>query len=333
MSKKPPFFSVVIPAYNRADFLLIATLSLQQQSFPDWEVIIIDDGSTDHTSKVCQRLLEKDGRIKYHYQKNQERSAARNKGIHLSQGEYICFLDSDDYYLPQHLEIFHTKIIEQKRPKAFLYSKAVAYIRKEYHKGKTLMSGKTPIRIALEDFLYPTSACFHKNILKKIKFPEAYNMWEDTHLFIRVLLEYDFIPIEAFTTVRVEHEDMSTHDRFLSFENMTTLFECVHDLTQNYLAGKPKIKKAVQKFQYIMFCDFSVASLLSFQPQKMFKTIGFLRQKKILSEIIFYFFKKPHIPFKILLREILAKTNIYKNTGLGSVSDEEKSLYDFPKKL
>jgi glycosyltransferase involved in cell wall biosynthesis len=93
-----PKVSVIIPTYNRADFLPRAIESVLEQTYADFELVIVDDGSTDETADVVARYA--DPRIRYHWQENQERSAARNEGIALSQGAYVTFLDSDDWYLP-----------------------------------------------------------------------------------------------------------------------------------------------------------------------------------------------------------------------------------------
>jgi glycosyltransferase involved in cell wall biosynthesis len=103
-----PLFSVVIPTYNRADFIGIAIKSVVNQSFRNWELIVVDDGSTDNTREVVYSF--KDDRIKYHFQENQELNAARNKGIMLAKGDFITFLDDDDYYLSDYLSQSKTLI-------------------------------------------------------------------------------------------------------------------------------------------------------------------------------------------------------------------------------
>ena len=98
-----PIVSVIIPTYNRATFLMEAIQSVRTQSFTDYELIVVDDGSTDHTRAVLEPLIER-GEICYVFQQNQGESAARNKGVLLAQGKYIAFLDSDDLFMPEKLE-------------------------------------------------------------------------------------------------------------------------------------------------------------------------------------------------------------------------------------
>ncbi len=92
--------SVVIPTYNRA-YCLGATLqSLQCQTYTDWEAVVVDDGSTDDTAALIERLRSADPRIRYHLQTNAGVSAARNTGMRLAAGDWIGFLDSDDQWEP-----------------------------------------------------------------------------------------------------------------------------------------------------------------------------------------------------------------------------------------
>lgn len=94
--------SIILPTFNRADVIGRAIKSVQAQTFTDWELIIVDDGSTDDTAMVVRDL---DPRIRYIYQDNKGVSSARNTGLDQSRGQYIAFLDSDDEWLPHFLEI------------------------------------------------------------------------------------------------------------------------------------------------------------------------------------------------------------------------------------
>jgi GT2 family glycosyltransferase len=96
-----PRVSVVIPAYNAANYIHSTVASVLAQTYHDYELIVVDDGSTDATREVLQVFGQQ---LKYIYQKNQERSAARNTGIRAASGELIAFLDSDDLWHPEKLE-------------------------------------------------------------------------------------------------------------------------------------------------------------------------------------------------------------------------------------
>ena len=92
-----PQISIIIPVYNTAGTLDFCINSIIKQDFTDWELLLIDDGSTDDSLNICQRIESSDHRIKVFSQNNSGVSAARNKGIKEAKGKYICFIDADDY--------------------------------------------------------------------------------------------------------------------------------------------------------------------------------------------------------------------------------------------
>lgn len=98
----PVTFSIIIPSYNRERFILATLASALEQTYPHFEVIVVDDGSVDHTDQVIAQL--NDPRVVYHKKINEERAVARNTGFQLAKGDYVTLLDSDDYLYPNHLE-------------------------------------------------------------------------------------------------------------------------------------------------------------------------------------------------------------------------------------
>jgi glycosyltransferase involved in cell wall biosynthesis len=109
---KMPYFSVVIPTHNRAHLIERAISSVLAQTCTDFELIVVDDGSSDDTKTVVERIG--DPRIRYVYQQNAGAAAARNHGARLATGEYLTFLDSDDEALPQWLEMLSRGFMEAK---------------------------------------------------------------------------------------------------------------------------------------------------------------------------------------------------------------------------
>jgi glycosyltransferase involved in cell wall biosynthesis len=116
-----PKVSVVIPTYNRTHFIIEAIQSVLDQTFQDFEIVVVDDGSTDNTKDVVDSF--QDPRIKYIYQENRGVAAARNTGISASIGEYIAFLDSDDVLLKNALEK-KVQVLDRYPEVAFSYGKA-----------------------------------------------------------------------------------------------------------------------------------------------------------------------------------------------------------------
>ena len=102
--------SVIIPTFNRSKTIFRAIDSILKQTYKPYEIIVVDDGSTDGTKDL---VINKYPSIKYFYQSNNGVSKARNKGVHESKGEWIAFLDSDDEWLPKKLQE-QKKNLEQK---------------------------------------------------------------------------------------------------------------------------------------------------------------------------------------------------------------------------
>lgn len=117
-----PFFSIIIPTYNRADLIAATLRSVQTQNFADFEVLIVDDGSRDATAEVVRPFLA-DARFQYLPKVNAERGAARNYGLDRAAGEYVIFLDSDDLFHPEHLATLHAAITSRQLRPNFIATK------------------------------------------------------------------------------------------------------------------------------------------------------------------------------------------------------------------
>lgn len=104
MSENQPLVSIILCTFNRENLLPFAVRSVLAQSYFRWELIVIDDGSSDRTKEVMRGFRQKDKRIQYHFQTNQGLAAARNAGLKRARGTFICFVDSDDELMPRHLE-------------------------------------------------------------------------------------------------------------------------------------------------------------------------------------------------------------------------------------
>lgn len=102
---KPPLVSVIVPAYNAARYLEAAVVSVQSQTYPHWElIIVVDGGSTDATAQVVERCARADSRIRYFHHRHERMASARNFGIKQARGDYVAFLDADNLFLPDKLK-------------------------------------------------------------------------------------------------------------------------------------------------------------------------------------------------------------------------------------
>jgi glycosyltransferase involved in cell wall biosynthesis len=204
-----PFFSIVIPTYNRAAFISETIESVINQTYSDWELIVIDDGSTDNTKEIIQAIIQNDNRIKYRYQNNSERSAARNNGINNSNGEYICFLDSDDQFLPNHLEILYEEIIKKKTPIALFFTNQLNSLNNILSKENTVALSSPALLYLFEYAIIPARICVHRNILKEEQFDIDITIVEDMILWVRISDKYPVFHIQKETVIYTLHEDNS----------------------------------------------------------------------------------------------------------------------------
>ena len=113
-----PKVSVIIPTYNSAQYIAEAIESVLAQTYKDYEIIVVDDGSIDNTREVLKPFMDK---IIYVYKENGGQASARNLGIKMSKGEYIAFLDSDDIWLPQKLEL-QVELLDSRPEVGLVYS-------------------------------------------------------------------------------------------------------------------------------------------------------------------------------------------------------------------
>jgi glycosyltransferase involved in cell wall biosynthesis len=214
-----PFFSVIIPTYNRANFLYKAIESVLSQTYKGFELIIIDDGSTDNTKEIISKY--QDERIIYFYQENKERSAARNQGIALSSGKYICFLDSDDYYLNNRLELLYKEIEKLNFPIVFFYTGILYFSEGTFTKKEEVNKGEeNPLEFFVRAIIGVPQVCISISILNKYKFNTELIVGEDMELWFRIAHEYNYIFLEEQNTVvAVEHNTRtvtkSNYNRFI----------------------------------------------------------------------------------------------------------------------
>ncbi len=210
-----PFFSVIIPLYNREKTISRAIDSILNQTFQDFELIIVDDCSTDNSATKVREYQLQDSRIKYIKNEiNLERCISRNKGIQSTTGKYICFLDSDDYHLSFHLETFYRKIQEEKEPKAFLFTSAWNETEEGVRTERIcpLIGNMDFYHYFLNYTVNPQRWCVERSVSESILFDPEIVICEDLDFSLRVVrLGVSIIQIPLPTTVYVASSDSFTH--------------------------------------------------------------------------------------------------------------------------
>lgn len=209
---KRPKVSVIITTYNREKFLRETITSVLSQSYNDFELIIIDDGSTDKTKDIVDSFT--DERISYYYQQNKGQNIARNLGMSISQGEYIAHVDSDDLWINTKLEK-QVKILNEKKDIGLVYcgtklidcnSEFVKKLKIHNHNGYVLD------KLLMSNFLYNGSnTLFRKTCLTKVvNFDESVNRMTDWQFYLKFSIYYKFYSIPEYLVLyRVHDTNMS----------------------------------------------------------------------------------------------------------------------------
>ncbi len=205
-----PFFSVIIPAYNRSKVIKETIGSVINQKFTDWECIIVDDGSTDNTVEIVREIIKMDHRISYYYQENAERSVARNNGVSKSTGRYICFLDSDDLYEADHLENLHTCIIEKAEPVGLFFTDQKMLIGDLKEKVDTVNYDHSS-DFFIKHSVIPARVCIHRHIFTKFSFNPKIVIVEDSVLWTQISTSFPIHHIAKDSVVYRWHEDNSVN--------------------------------------------------------------------------------------------------------------------------
>ncbi|NUN69984.1 MAG: glycosyltransferase [Bacteroidetes bacterium] len=194
-----PLFSILIPTYNHARFLPETLGSVLAQTYPHWEAVIVNDGSTDHTLGILNTYALYDERITVHTKRNGGVASALNEGVRRASGEWICWLSSDDYFQPEKLAVHRAQIAKTPETK-FYYTNYYVY---DDVKKLRLMGapGVAPKEDQVLSFFYTNyingiSICIHRSVFMKTGF---FNEWlkdaQDFDMWIRMasVTPFDFI--------------------------------------------------------------------------------------------------------------------------------------------
>lgn len=189
-----PKVSVVVPAYNVRPYIQDALVSLERQSFDKFEVIVVDDGSTDDTAEVVRPFCESDSRFHLVQKQNGGLSSARNYGIHHAHAEYIALLDGDDVYEPDKLAA-HVALLDRDADVGVAYSSSRA-LREDgrpsfmYLSGKPIMSDPL-LALLCKNFIgHGSNAVFRRAVFDEVgEFDETLPSSEDVDFWLRVAVK------------------------------------------------------------------------------------------------------------------------------------------------
>lgn len=259
--KLQPLVSVIVPVYNVEKYLTRCLDSIVEQTYQKLEILLINDGSTDDSGKICHQYAERDSRIRLFHQENRGQSAARNVGLDNMTGEYIVFVDSDDYISTRFVEVL---LNVQQKSKAPIVSSNYFRVSEEDDEAEfqaAALDNQIPYKILSRDDVFCVSGrkkvklqevivskLYKKTIFGDMRFPVG-KIYEDSFLFPKIFWRADTILYLDFDLYAYRMSPNSTMRR----DGITTYRPNVSDIYLDCLAfarqhgldnyAKKKIKK------------------------------------------------------------------------------------------
>mgnify|MGYP001571583704 CR=1 FL=1 len=233
-----PLISVIIPCYNAERSLEKCLTSVIQQSYDNLEIILIDDGSTDNSSKIYKGFQHRDDKIKIIKQENSGVSKARNNGVKAATGEYICFVDSDDWVEPDYCYELYQLLIQEKADisiiEASYEDENGNIVFNKPTSDEKVFEGKRALALLLEDNIvqsHPWGKLYKSSFFNNVHFPENLKCFEDYSTLFKI---FD----KAMTVVKsnkklyhyIQHDDSLSHN--LSPETAYNFYLAIMDVFQ-----------------------------------------------------------------------------------------------------
>lgn len=256
---KRHLISIIIPAYNSAGTIHATIESVLNQTFTNFELIIVDDGSTDDTAQIVRRF--QDERLVYIYQPNSERSAARNNGIAHAKGHYIAFLDSDDLWLPTKLEK-QIMLMEGNPDLGLVYCDMIlfdSYTARDVSRHSQLATphrGRVPLRdILVQNFISSPTPLVRRQVFEQVGgFDTTLVPCEDWDMWIRVVARFtiDYIP-EPLARYRLRSNYTSWENKpGLMFDQSTKVLDKVEEnFVKQGLCPASAVRKGRSRIYYL----------------------------------------------------------------------------------
>ncbi|MBI4436486.1 MAG: glycosyltransferase [Candidatus Omnitrophica bacterium] len=243
-----PKVSVILPTYNRAHLLSRAIQSVLDQTYQDWELIVVDDGSTDGTAD----LVAKFGRaVRYFFQTNRGVAAARNRGIGEARGTYVGFLDDDDSWLPEKLER-QVAFLERRPTLGFLYAIAQVVDDEGHFLGNKpdKVHPETLEELLQMNFIPTLTVVARLECIKAVGgFDESLKGPDDYDLWMRLAARYDFCGLrETLATYRLSNQSLSSNLIHMFGEQIKIFQKLLRDPMFKYYTPLLKTRLAVRHY-------------------------------------------------------------------------------------
>lgn len=282
LKNSSPAVSVIIPAYGHADYILDAIQSVRRQTFQDFEIIVINDGSPDDTRELLKPLADRQT-IRYYEQKNQGQSVARNRGLGEARGQYIALLDDDDLWPENKLE-WQVRLLEQNEDAVLVYG------------GVTPFSDAPPADSSVASEQAPNGDVMHQfarrnwivspgqTLIRKVAIMDANgfdaSIWgaDDYDLYLSLAKHGTFLYRHVLALFYRKHEGNASHQVDRLYRNTMKVRQKHRQNLDHSLRGKLRDAAYVRKYFSVRFCSASVSASLNgeFVPALRLVTRGIL---------------------------------------------------------
>ena len=283
-------FSIIIPTYNRAARIQRTIHSIISQSHSNFEIIIVNDGSTDNTEEKVKSI--QDDRIRYFKKKNEERAIARNFGIQRAQGDYITFLDSDDLVYPNHLEVAQQLIQKYDQSEWFRLGYEIKDENGKLLRKENKREGNLNKQLLTGNHLSCIGVFVRKDIINANLFnddPEIIGS-EDYELWLRLASKYPLYYSNEVTSCIMQHDQRSVVASF-NAEKLEIRMKKLIELVKSKDYYNSNHKKIIASHRYL-YLSLHLALLnesklsinylmkaIQLKPQLLFhrKTLGIIK--------------------------------------------------------
>ena len=309
-------FSVIIPLYNKAPYVAKAIQSVLAQTFSDYELIVVDDGSKDDSAVIAAEVIEGPANCHLIHQENAGVSMARNNGVAASQGDYLCFLDADDWWEPTFLEEM-SKLIEEF-PDAGIYGTNYTIVNETKHKTRAAKIGveegfeKGYINYckAYASTMYmpltSISVAIPKSVFDEMKgFPPGIKLGEDFLLWIHIALKYKVAFLNkplAYYNQDVDATNSGTHRKEYDIDTFMTFHfdQFVDEEKRN-----KDLKVLLDRLRVVSLRSFRKNKLFSERVEKEIAKVDFANVEDFYR---FYY----HVPYWVVKSYCGIKESLYR---------------------
>ena len=248
-------FSIIIPCFNYAHYLSRAIFSVHQQTNSNYEILIVDDGSTDNTRPISQQLTSQHPNLHYYYQENKGPAAARNLGVAKSIGQYIIFLDADDELLYETLHEYQRMIDTHPKKHVFIgehVTQTTTGVLKKSKPQDLRIEGKEQLFAAYlfgKVVISAGAIAIHHSVFNRIKFPEELRSTEDIPFYAQLLALFDTVFIAKTLAKIHKHDDSLRHN----YDHANNVGMALVNSIFEPLTLQPELQKFKQRY-YVKRC-------------------------------------------------------------------------------